>query len=156
MRRIPMEILRSGQLFVLQVRTSTRTPLVSVLLHDPSGSEKTALAAPIKYHNTLSDDPTMVSGEMREVLLSTRATTRVAASSSILTEIGLSEVFESKPRVPRQPNLSTESLFALNEERRQAIRMLEGAMPAPTLKEEDSLRMHIGIKKLLSTTEMAG
>jgi len=41
-------------------------------------------------------------------VLSTYAYTlsRVAASSSILTEIGLSEVFESEPRVPRLPNLS--------------------------------------------------
>jgi vesicle-fusing ATPase len=41
------EILRSGQLFIEQVRTSTRTPLVSLLLHGPSGSGKTALAATI-------------------------------------------------------------------------------------------------------------
>lgn len=41
------EILRSGELFVDQVRTSTRTPLVSVLLHGPPGSGKTALAATI-------------------------------------------------------------------------------------------------------------
>lgn len=41
------EILRSGQLFVDQVRVSTRTPLVSLLLHGPSGSGKTALAATI-------------------------------------------------------------------------------------------------------------
>ncbi|TDL29667.1 AAA-domain-containing protein [Rickenella mellea] len=41
------DILRDGQLFVEQVRTSTRTPLVSVLLYGPSGSGKTALAATI-------------------------------------------------------------------------------------------------------------
>ena len=40
-------ILSDGQLFVGQVKTSTRTPLVSVLLHGPSGSGKTALAASI-------------------------------------------------------------------------------------------------------------
>ncbi|KAI5455049.1 transport between ER and Golgi ATPase protein [Naganishia albida] len=38
-------ILRDGSLYVEQVRNSTRTPLVSVLLHGPSGSGKTALAA---------------------------------------------------------------------------------------------------------------
>lgn len=41
------DILRSGQLFVEQVRTSTRTPLVSLLLHGPPSSGKTALAATI-------------------------------------------------------------------------------------------------------------
>lgn len=41
------DILRSGELFVEQVRTSMRTPIVSVLLHGPPGSGKTALAATI-------------------------------------------------------------------------------------------------------------
>ena len=41
------ELLRSGQLFVEQVRSSTRTPLVSILLHGPPGSGKTALGATI-------------------------------------------------------------------------------------------------------------
>lgn len=40
-------ILRDGKLFVEQVRTSQRTPLVSVLLYGPPGSGKTALAATI-------------------------------------------------------------------------------------------------------------
>ncbi|KAH9023079.1 AAA-domain-containing protein [Lactarius pseudohatsudake] len=41
------ELLRSGKLFVEQVRTSTRTPLVSLLLHGLPGTGKTALAATI-------------------------------------------------------------------------------------------------------------
>lgn len=41
------EILRSGELFVEQVRTSTRTPLVSIILHGPVATGKTALAATI-------------------------------------------------------------------------------------------------------------
>ncbi|KAI0775896.1 AAA-domain-containing protein [Trametes elegans] len=41
------DILHSGELFVDQVRVSTRTPLVSVLLHGPAGTGKTALAATI-------------------------------------------------------------------------------------------------------------
>ena len=40
-------ILRDGKLFVEPVRTSQRTPVVSVLLHGPPGSGKTALAATI-------------------------------------------------------------------------------------------------------------
>ncbi|KAG8722824.1 transport between ER and Golgi ATPase protein [Ceratobasidium sp. 394] len=39
--------LRDGKLFVEQVRTSTRTPLVSLLFHGPPGSGKTAMAATI-------------------------------------------------------------------------------------------------------------
>ncbi len=38
-------ILRDGSLFVQQVKKSERTPLVSVLVHGPAGSGKTALAA---------------------------------------------------------------------------------------------------------------
>ncbi|KAI9431295.1 AAA-domain-containing protein [Lactarius indigo] len=41
------ELLRSGKLFVEQVRTSTRTPLVSLLLYGLPGTGKTALAATI-------------------------------------------------------------------------------------------------------------
>ncbi|KAG6899610.1 hypothetical protein C0993_008772 [Termitomyces sp. T159_Od127] len=41
------EILRSGELLVEQVRTSTRTHLVSVLLHGPPGAGKTALGVSI-------------------------------------------------------------------------------------------------------------
>lgn len=40
-------ILRDGQLRVEQVRTSSRTPLVTALLHGPPGSGKSALAATI-------------------------------------------------------------------------------------------------------------
>ena len=39
--------MREGKLYVEQVRTSDRTHLVSVLMHGPPGSGKTALAASI-------------------------------------------------------------------------------------------------------------
>ncbi|KAI8394261.1 P-loop containing nucleoside triphosphate hydrolase protein [Radiomyces spectabilis] len=41
------QILADGKLYVDQVRQSTRTPLVSLLLHGPAGSGKTALAATV-------------------------------------------------------------------------------------------------------------
>jgi len=41
------KLLRTGELYVQQVKNSTRTPLVSVLLEGPPGSGKTALAAKI-------------------------------------------------------------------------------------------------------------
>ncbi|KAI9439370.1 AAA-domain-containing protein [Lactarius psammicola] len=41
------KLLRTGKLYVEQVRTSTRTPLVSLLLHGAPGTGKTALAATI-------------------------------------------------------------------------------------------------------------
>ena len=44
-------ILRDGQLRVEQVRTSSRTPLVTALLHGPPGSGKTALAATIAINS---------------------------------------------------------------------------------------------------------
>eukprot|EP00834_Sanchytrium_tribonematis_P001509 NODE_38_length_35257_cov_0.939047.p3 type:complete len:663 gc:universal NODE_38_length_35257_cov_0.939047:5749-7737(+) len=48
------QILSQGELFVKQVRESTKTPLVSLLLHGPPGTGKTALAAKIA---SLSDFP---------------------------------------------------------------------------------------------------
>ena len=41
------DLLRKGELFIQQVRRSTRTHLASILLHGPSGSGKTTLAASI-------------------------------------------------------------------------------------------------------------
>ncbi|KAI8834492.1 P-loop containing nucleoside triphosphate hydrolase protein [Chytridium lagenaria] len=40
-------LLADGQIFVDQVRNSSRTPLVSILLHGPSGAGKSAIAATI-------------------------------------------------------------------------------------------------------------
>ncbi|KAJ3980238.1 hypothetical protein F5890DRAFT_1378577, partial [Lentinula detonsa] len=88
----------------------------------------------------------------------------IAASSlrPVLTEIGLSEVFDSEIRVPPISNLvSLEYVlqevepFTSSQQRREAIRMLEDAGFASTEGDEASGRLHIGIKKLLSMIEMA-
>lgn len=89
----------------------------------------------------------------------------VIATSSlrpVLTEIGLSEGFDSELRVPPISNLtaleyvlSEVRLFETGNERRSAIRMLEDAGFAADSRDETSSKLHIGIKKLLSIVEMA-
>lgn len=49
--QIISEILREGELFVKQVGQAESTPLFSVLLHGPTGSGKTALAAQIAINS---------------------------------------------------------------------------------------------------------
>jgi len=86
----------------------------------------------------------------------------VIATSSlrhVLTEIGLSEVFDSELHVPSISNLKSidyvlreVELFQSNDERRAAMHILGEAGFA----NEDSMNgTHIGIKKLLSIVEMA-
>ncbi|KIK67694.1 hypothetical protein GYMLUDRAFT_81253 [Collybiopsis luxurians FD-317 M1] len=227
------DILRSGQLFVEQVRTSTRTPLVSVLLHGPAGSGKTALGASIAqasqypFIKLISPDSMVGFSESQKVaainkvfadsyksplsvivvdnlerllavklklimfcslewtpigprfsnavlqallvLLARRPPKDrrllVIATSSlrpVLTETGLSEVFDSELRVPPISNLvSLElvlrevELFRSSQERKEAIRMLEDAGFASNVGDEANGKLHIGIKKLLTMIEMA-
>jgi vesicle-fusing ATPase len=80
----------------------------------------------------------------------------------VLTEIGLSEVFDSELRVPPISNLAgleyvirELGLFQSPREAQNAIRMLEDAGFARGEDGETSSRLHIGIKKLLSIIEMA-
>ncbi|TFK66559.1 vesicular-fusion protein SEC18 [Pluteus cervinus] len=67
------ETLRSGKLLVEQVRTSTRTPLVSVLLYGPPGAGKTALGAQIAqssefpFIKLISPDDMVGFGELQKV-----------------------------------------------------------------------------------------
>ncbi|SJL02451.1 related to Vesicular-fusion protein sec18 [Armillaria ostoyae] len=215
------EILSTGQLFVNQVQTSTRTPLVSVLLHGPPGSGKTALGASIAqasqfpFIKLVSPDNMVGFGENQKVtaiqkvfadsyksplsvivvdnlerlldwtpigprfsnavlqallvLLARRPPKGrrllVIATTSlrpVLTELGLSDTFDSELRVPPISNLESlecvlreVDLFSSDGEMREAIHMLEDAGFALTAKDEASSRHHIGIKKLLSVIEMA-
>lgn len=84
------------------------------------------------------------------------------SSRGILTELGLSETFDSELRVPPISNLKSleyvlreVELFPSSDERRRAMRMLEDAGFAPRAEDETSSKLHIGIKKLLSVIEMA-
>jgi vesicle-fusing ATPase len=215
------ELLRTGQLFVEQVRSSSRTPLVSILLHGPSGSGKTALGATIAqasqfpFIKLLSPDSMVGFSESQKVAAITKVFSDsyksplsvivvdnlerlldwtpigprfsnsvlqallvlfakrppkgrrllVIATSSlrpVLTEIGLSEVFDSEQRVPPISNLSAleyvireVELFQSSEERKAAMRMLAESGFARGGEDETSSRTHIGIKKLLSIIEMA-
>lgn len=79
----------------------------------------------------------------------------------MLTEVGLSEAFDSELRVAPISNLESleyvlhsVELFETNEQRRRAMRMLAEAGFASG--EDESMNgLHVGIKKLLSIIEMA-
>jgi vesicle-fusing ATPase len=82
----------------------------------------------------------------------------------LLTELGLSDVFDSELRVPPISNLSSlervlreVQLFSSEDELRQTMRMLADAGFAVDLDEEEDAALHlqVGIKKLLSIVEMA-
>ncbi|KZT71500.1 vesicular-fusion protein SEC18 [Daedalea quercina L-15889] len=217
------DILRSGKLFVDQVRVSTRTPLVSVLLHGPPGSGKTALAATIAQasqypfmklltpdsmvgfseaqkvsaiHKVFADsyksplsvivvdnierllDFTPIGPRFSNTVLQTllvllarrppkgRRLLILATSSlrPVLTDLGISEVFDSELRVPPISSLRAVvrvldelEIFPNDNERRQLISMLQqaglGNVDAP--EDDTSSRLNIGVKKLLSIAEMA-
>ncbi|KAF9481878.1 vesicular-fusion protein SEC18 [Pholiota conissans] len=213
------ELLKTGQLFVEQVRSSSRTPLVSILLHGPPGSGKTALGASIaqasefpfiklispdnmvgysesqkvtaitkvfsdSYKSPLSVvvvdnierliDWTPMGARFSNAILQTllvlfgrrppkgRRLLIIATSSlrPILTDLGLSETFDSELRVPPISSLRAMEyvlhelqLFSSSQHRKEAIRMLEDAGFGGN--DDLSPNLQIGIKKLLSIVEMA-
>ncbi|KDR84045.1 hypothetical protein GALMADRAFT_54580 [Galerina marginata CBS 339.88] len=213
------ELLKSGSLLVEQVRSSTRTPLVSILLHGPPGSGKTALGASIaqaseypfiklispdnmvghsesqkvtaitkvfadSYKSPLSVvvvdnierliDWTPMGARFSNAILQTllvlfnrrppkgRRLLIIATSSlrPILTDLGLSDTFDSELRVPPISSLRAlehvvqeVELFSSDQHRKRAIRMLEEAGFGG--RDDLNPTLQIGIKKLLSIVEMA-
>ena len=87
----------------------------------------------------------------------------IIATSSlrpILTDLGLSETFDSELRVPPITTLTAlgyvlkdVELFASGDERKQATQMMQDSGFGGT--DEYSSKLQIGIKKLLSIIEMA-
>ena len=81
---------------------------------------------------------------------------------SILTDLGLSETFDSELRVPPISSLRAlehvvqeVELFPSEQEQRRAIRMLGEAGFGSDRDGLSSSGLHIGVKKLLSIIEMA-
>jgi len=114
------ELLRSGELFVDQVRTSTRTPLVTVLLHGPPGSGKTALAATIAqasqypFMKLLSPDSMVGFSESQKVA----SISKVFADSyksplSVIVVDSLERLLEFTPIGPRFSNAVLQALLVL-------------------------------------------
>ncbi|KAG6828494.1 hypothetical protein H0H92_007810 [Tricholoma furcatifolium] len=118
--RVVDDILRSGELFVDQVRTSTRTPLVSVLLHGPPGAGKTALAASIAqasefpFIKLISPDTMVGYSEMQKVA----AITKVFADSyksplSVVVVDNIERLIDWTPMGARFSNAVLQTLLVL-------------------------------------------
>lgn len=114
------ETLRTGKLFVDQVRTSSRTPLVSILLHGHPGSGKTALGATIAQQSDfpfiklISPDSMVGYGEAQKV----NAITRVFMDSyksplSVIVIDNIERLLDWSPMGARFSNSVLQTLLVL-------------------------------------------
>lgn len=118
------ELLRSGQLFVEQVRTSTRTPLVSLLLHGPPGTGKTALAATIAqasefpFIKLITPDNMVGFSEAQKVQAISKVFTDSSKSPmSVVVVDNIERLLDWTPVGPRFSNAVLQTLMVLMAKR---------------------------------------
>jgi len=118
------EILRSGSLIVEQVRTSTRAPVVNVLLYGPPGSGKTAMAAAIAqasqfpFIKLITPDSMVGMGESQKV----SAIAKIFADSyksplSVVVVDNIERLIEYSHVGPRYSNAILQALLVLINKR---------------------------------------
>lgn len=113
-------ILDEGRLFVEQVRKSSRTPLVSVLMHGPPGSGKTALAATIAlasefpFVKLVSPEATIGMGEAGKVgYLSKVFMDSYKSPVSVIVVDNIERLLDWVPIGPRFSNPMLQTLMVL-------------------------------------------
>jgi vesicle-fusing ATPase len=113
-------ILQDGMLFVNQVRESASEPLLSVLLHGPPGSGKTALAAKIAmdsefpFIKLVSPENMVGMGEMAKVnYLNKVFTDAYKSPQNIVVVDNIERIIDWVPIGPRFSNLVLQTLMVL-------------------------------------------